>query len=142
MRKLDALFIREEPHHLARAGDAVMKRNIPKPPERGVGVGVGVGVATPAAAAAARREFRPRAWWMALVVSLAFAVLAGRLYQLQILRGDEYKERADENFVKELRVPADRGFILDRSGSMLVDSRPSYDVTLTPYFCGKRAPTS
>ena len=68
-----------------------------------------VGVSTSAAAAEARREFRPRAWWSALVVSIAFAVLAGRLYQLQILRGEEYKERADENFVKELRVPADRG---------------------------------
>ncbi len=74
---------------------------------------------------------------MTLVASLAFLVLGVRLYQLQVLRGDEYKERADENFVKELRVPADRGFILDRNRKILVDSRPSYDVTLTPYFCGK-----
>jgi penicillin-binding protein 2 len=75
---------------------------------------------------------------MAGVVTLAFLALVVRLYQLQILRGDEYKERADENFVKELRVPADRGFIVDRNHKILVDSRPSYDVTLTPYFCGKQ----
>ncbi len=85
-----------------------------------------------------QKEARPRAQLMTALVSLAFLVLAGRLYQLQILRGDEYKERADENFVKELRVPADRGFILDRNRRILVDSRPSYDVTLTPYFCGKQ----
>jgi penicillin-binding protein 2 len=96
-----------------------------------------VGVPPPAASGAAQKELRPRTYWMAAVASLAFLVLAVRLYQLQILRGDEYKERADENFVKELRVPADRGFILDRSHRILVDSRPSYDVTLTPYFCGK-----
>jgi penicillin-binding protein 2 len=72
------------------------------------------------------------------VLSLAFLVLAGRLYQLQILRGDEYKGRADENFVKELRVPADRGLMLDRNRRVLVDSRPSYDVALIPYFCGKQ----
>jgi penicillin-binding protein 2 len=96
-----------------------------------------VGVPPPAAAGAAQNELKLRTWWMALAASVAFLVLAVRLYQLQILRGDEYKERADENFVKELRVPADRGFILDRSHRILVDSRPSYDVTLTPYFCGK-----
>ncbi|HEU4382774.1 MAG TPA: penicillin-binding protein 2 [Anaeromyxobacteraceae bacterium] len=72
------------------------------------------------------------------VVSVAFLVLLGRLYQLQILRGGEFKGRADENFVKELRVPADRGLVLDRNRRVLVDSRPSYDVTLTPYFCGRQ----
>ncbi len=45
--------------------------------------------------------------------------------------------RAEENFVKEIRTPADRGLFLDRNGRVLVDSRPSYDITLTPYFCGK-----
>lgn len=75
---------------------------------------------------------------MAGVATAAFFALFFRLYQLQILRGDEYKERADDNFVKELRVPADRGFMVDRHHRILVDSRPSYDVTLTPYFCGKQ----
>ncbi|HET9595119.1 MAG TPA: penicillin-binding protein 2, partial [Anaeromyxobacteraceae bacterium] len=96
-----------------------------------------VGVPPPTAPGAAQKELRPRTYWMAGVATLAFLVLAVRLYQLQILRGDEYKGRADENFVKELRVPADRGFLLDRNRQILVDSRPSYDVTLTPYFCGK-----
>ena len=40
-------------------------------------------------------------------VALAFLVLLGRLYQLQILRGEEYKEKAEDNFVKEIRQPAD-----------------------------------
>src|SRR5512137_2065801 len=76
-------------------------------------------------------------FWMAVAASLAFLVLLSRLYHLQILRGEEYKGRADENFVKELRVPADRGLVLDRARKVLVDSRPSYDVVLIPYFCGK-----
>ena len=97
-------------------------------------------VPTATAPGTAQNELRPRTALMTVVVSLAFLVLAVRLYQLQVLRGDEYKERADENFVKELRVPADRGFILDRNHRGLVDSRPSYDVTLTPYFCGKQCP--
>jgi len=80
---------------------------------------------------------RGRILWMAGFAFLAFLVLLSRLYHLQILRGEEYKGRADENFVKELRVPADRGLMLDRARKVLVDSRPSYDVVLIPYFCGK-----
>ena len=95
-------------------------------------------VLPPSAPGAAQKEFRPRLAWASGVIALAFLVLLGRLYQLQILRGDEYKERADENFVKEIRIPADRGLVLDRNRRVLVDSRPSYDVTLTPYFCARR----
>ncbi len=91
----------------------------------------------PSAPGAAQKEFKPRLFWGTVVVILSFLVLLGRLYQLQILRGDEYKEKADDNFLKELRQPADRGQLLDRNRRVLVDSRPSYDVTLTPYFCGK-----
>jgi penicillin-binding protein 2 len=89
-------------------------------------------------AGAVQREFRPRLAWASAVVALAFLVLLGRLYQLQIVRGDELKGKADENYVKELRVPADRGQIVDRNQRVLVDSRPSFDVTLTPFYCGKQ----
>jgi penicillin-binding protein 2 len=92
----------------------------------------------PSAPGAAQKDFKPRLVWATGVVILAFLTLLGRLYQLQILRGDEFKEKADENFVKEIRIPADRGLVLDRSRRVLVDSRPSYDVNLTPYFCGKQ----
>jgi len=92
----------------------------------------------PSAPGAAQKDFRPRLAWATGLVVFTFLALAGRLYQLQILQGDEYKEKAEENFVKEIRMPADRGHILDRNRRLLVDSRPSYDVTLTPYFCGKQ----
>ncbi len=92
----------------------------------------------PSAPGAAQKEFKPRLVYATAVVAVAFFVLLARLFQLQILRGDEYKGKADENFVKEIRRPADRGLIEDRNRRVLVDSRPSYDVTLTPYFCGKQ----
>ncbi len=84
-----------------------------------------------------RGEGTARLLWMAGLAGIAFLVLLSRLYHLQILRGEEYRVRAEENFVKELRVPADRGLLLDRNRKVLVDSRPSYDVVLIPYFCGK-----
>ncbi len=66
-------------------------------------------------------------------------LLAGRLYRLQIARGDEYAAKSVANFVKEIRVKADRGIIKDRRGEILVDSRPSFDVFITPAFCERCA---
>ncbi|HET8723795.1 MAG TPA: penicillin-binding protein 2 [Anaeromyxobacteraceae bacterium] len=91
----------------------------------------------PLASQAPSGESRTRLLWMAGMAAVAFLVILSRLYHLQVLRGDEYRGKAEENFVKELRVPADRGLLLDRNRTVLVDSRPSYDVVLIPYFCGK-----
>ncbi len=72
-----------------------------------------------------------------LIAAAGFAVLIGRLYHLQLTLGRDYYEKSLNNFVKELKIPADRGLLLDRHGEVLADSRPSYDLYLTPYFCGK-----
>jgi penicillin-binding protein 2 len=92
----------------------------------------------PSAPGASQKDFKSRLLWATVVAVTAFLILLGRLFQLQVIRGEELKERADENFVKEIRVPADRGLIFDRNHRVLVDSRPSYDATLTPYFCGRQ----
>jgi penicillin-binding protein 2 len=81
------------------------------------------------------REIRPRAALGALVVVCCMLVLVVRLYQLQILRGEDYVIQSIANFRKSLFVPADRGLIKDRKGRTLVDNRPSFDVFMTPAFC-------
>jgi len=81
------------------------------------------------------REIRPRAALGALVVVCCMLVLVVRLYQLQILRGEDYVSQSIANFRKTLFVPADRGLIKDRKGRTLVDNRPSFDVFMTPAFC-------
>lgn len=81
------------------------------------------------------RELRTRIGWLGVAFALGFMILAGRLWYLQIRKGEEYFAKSEGNFIKELRVPADRGMILDRKGEILVDNRPSYDVYLTPAFC-------
>ena len=81
------------------------------------------------------REIRPRAALGALIVVCTMLVLIVRLYQLQILRGEEYVSQSVANYRKALFVPADRGIIKDRRGRILVDNRPSFDVFLIPAFC-------
>lgn len=80
-------------------------------------------------------DFRLRFVLMGLWACVGLLTLVGRLYHVQISRGDEFKGKSIDNFVKETRLPADRGMILDNRGRILVDSRPSYNVTLTPAFC-------
>lgn len=85
------------------------------------------------------RDLKVRYLWLGGVMLLGLLALSVRLYRLQITRGDEFAAKSVENFVKELRVPADRGMVLDASGRILVDSRPSFDVLVTPAFCARCA---
>jgi penicillin-binding protein 2 len=63
-----------------------------------------------------------------------FAVLVVRLYVLQVLLGEEYQQKSQDNFVQERRVAHARGLIFDQAGRVLVDNRPSHDVTVTVAF--------
>jgi penicillin-binding protein 2 len=65
-----------------------------------------------------------------LVVAI-LAVLGARLYFLQVINGDYYSERAENQRVRHLRIPAARGAILARDGkTVLVDSRSIYNIIL------------
>ena len=76
-----------------------------------------------------------------ILVGLAMFALVARLYYLQVVRGDEFTVKSESNFVQLRRVVHDRGIILDRSGRILVDNRPAYDVFLTPAFIPDSART-
>ncbi|MBM4281614.1 MAG: penicillin-binding protein 2 [Deltaproteobacteria bacterium] len=76
----------------------------------------------------------------ALLGSL-FVVLIMRLYVLQVVRGDEYQQKSQDNFVQERRVAHARGLIFDQAGRVLVDNRPSHDVTVTVAFLPDSART-
>jgi len=85
------------------------------------------------------RDLKQRTLWVALLMCAGLLLLAVRLYRLQVIRGDDYAAKSVANFVKEVRIRADRGNIRDRRGEVLVDSRPSFDVFVTPAFCERCA---
>lgn len=59
------------------------------------------------------------------VAAVLFAILFFRLWNLQVLSGDEYLAEAKNNRTREFKVIAPRGDILDRDGNVLVDNRTS-----------------
>ena len=85
------------------------------------------------------RELARRFVWVGLAMVAGLVVLAVQLYRLQITQGEEYAARSVANFVKEVRLRADRGLIKDRRGTILVDNRPSFDAFITPAFCTRCA---
>ncbi len=69
----------------------------------------------------------------AFAIAAVWLILVARLFYLQVLEGDRYLISAERNSVRTHRVRAPRGMILDRSGRILVDSRPSFDVLVVPH---------
>ena len=74
--------------------------------------------------------FTRRSVCMGAGMTAVFAVLAGRLYQLQIRDGDQYMVEAEDNRVSESLIAPPRGRIMDRFGVELANSRRNYRVLL------------
>lgn len=64
------------------------------------------------------------------VALVLFGILFFRLWNLQVLDGDEYLAEAKNNRTREFKVIAPRGEILDRDGEVLVDNRTSLALQL------------
>mgnify|MGYP003674888503 FL=1 len=61
---------------------------------------------------------------------LLLSLLAGRMYQLQVVESDKYKTLADENRINLRLLPPPRGTIVDRYGRELAVNQENYRVTL------------
>lgn len=64
-----------------------------------------------------------------LLVAGIFAVLALRLWYLQGLGVEHYRELSERNRIRHVAIQAPRGAIFDRHGTLLVDNRPAFTVS-------------
>ena len=65
-----------------------------------------------------------------ILAFVLLSVLGARLYYLQIVKGEDYARRAESQRIRLIPISAPRGAIFDRNGKILVDSRPTFNVTL------------
>jgi penicillin-binding protein 2 len=63
---------------------------------------------------------------------LVLVALGGRLFQLQVVNGDEYARRAAADRTAEVALPAPRGLIFDRAGRPVAVNVPSWTVKIRP----------
>lgn len=59
-----------------------------------------------------------------------FAFLLLRLFYLQILEGENFRRLSENNCIRLQSIDPPRGLIFDRNGQLLVDNRPSYDLSI------------
>jgi penicillin-binding protein 2 len=67
---------------------------------------------------------------MLSLIALAFTVIGVRLWYLQIILGEQFRELSDDNRLQTIFVPPPRGDIRDRDGELLVANRPSFNIEI------------
>ena len=65
-------------------------------------------------------EVKQRLNWLSIFIVICFIILIISLWYLQIIKGQEFRERAVENCIRSLVEDAPRGRIYDRQEELLV----------------------
>lgn len=66
------------------------------------------------------------------IIFAVFLVFSVRMYELQIVRNEEFEVLADDNRLNQLPIPSRRGAIFDRYDQRLAFNVPAFNVTIIP----------
>lgn len=67
-----------------------------------------------------------------LGILLLSGILVANMYNLQIVRFEDYRTRSNENRIKLVPIAPSRGMIFDRNGTPLAMNRTIYQLELMP----------
>ena len=79
-----------------------------------------------------RKVFTSRAMILFLVLALLFATDIGRLFYIQVVKGEEYADKAQSQQLSDTEIEANRGAIYDSEGNILAQSATVWTVFLDP----------
>jgi penicillin-binding protein 2 len=80
------------------------------------------------------KEYLPRYRLIYLLVAFTFVTFTSRLWYLQIITGNELRKFSEENRIKQNKITAPRGLMLDRNGKVLVENLPGFEAILSPQY--------
>jgi penicillin-binding protein 2 len=66
----------------------------------------------------------------ALGLMMAFALLLGRFFIVQVVQFSEFSRRSERNRLSEVPLPAPRGIVYDRAGRIIAENVPGYSVSI------------
>ncbi|HSK14685.1 MAG TPA: penicillin-binding protein 2 [Gaiellaceae bacterium] len=69
---------------------------------------------------------------LGVLAIIIFCALFFRLWALQVISGERYLEDAENNQIRSFRLPAPRGSIVDRDGTVLVSNTPGTLIQIWP----------
>ena len=67
-----------------------------------------------------------------VLVVTSFLVILMRVWYLQILKGEDFMGKSEQNRVRKISLADYRGEIKDRHGNVIVNVRPSFSLYVTP----------
>lgn len=70
--------------------------------------------------------------WIYLIIVVVFVYYGAQLFNYQIIDGETYVARAEDNRTSTISIPTQRGMIYDRNGIVLARNTAQYNVTVTP----------
>lgn len=69
-----------------------------------------------------------------VTIALVFLIVLSRLWYLQIISGSELREFSEKNRIKQTKIAAPRGLMLDREGRVLVENLPGFEALVLPQY--------
>lgn len=80
------------------------------------------------------QAFQDRFRYLYAILIVMGLILFSRLWYLQIMKGEEFNQFAEENRLKKIKIEAPRGMVFDRNRQILLDNHPTFNVTITPQY--------
>ncbi len=77
-------------------------------------------------------DLKARIWIATGIAIFIFFLLITRLWFLQIFKGKDFRELSENNRIRLVRTIAPRGLIMDRTGKIIVENRPSFHLAIIP----------
>ncbi|MDD5233733.1 MAG: penicillin-binding protein 2 [Syntrophales bacterium] len=75
-----------------------------------------------------RKKFSILLW----LISVSLSVLMVRMWYLQIIKGEELRQRSENNRIRIHEIKPLRGALIDSNGVFLAGNQPCFDVTIIP----------
>lgn len=79
-----------------------------------------------------KKGFVGRIMIIGLIIAFLFTADAGRLFYIQIIKGEDYKNKAESQQLSDTEIEAKRGTIYDSEGNVLAQSATVWTVFLDP----------
>jgi penicillin-binding protein 2 len=80
------------------------------------------------------KEYLPRYRLFYFAIAFTFCIFVLRLWFLQVIEGSELREFSEKNRIKQIKISAPRGLMLDRDGKILVENYPGFEAIVSPQY--------
>ena len=78
------------------------------------------------------QQFQLRIGIAGIAMLVAFGILLGRFFFLQVLQHDHYRSKAEDNRISIVPITPNRGLIIDRSGVVVARNYSGYTLEIFP----------